>query len=171
MAVRICPGTPCLGLYPIMNRFLRFCSSIYYKLVRINANPHKIAIGLGIGVFTGIIPGSGPIAALFLASLFRVNKASALLGSILTNTWLSVIVFLFSIKLGSYMLGLDWHGVNEEWTIFFNAFHWHKLFKISTYKIILPVITGYIIISFIMGILAYLITLFIHIRTTSSRRC
>lgn len=44
--------------------------SIYLKLFQINDTPQRIALGVGLGVFTGIIPGAGPIAALFLAMLF-----------------------------------------------------------------------------------------------------
>jgi uncharacterized protein (DUF2062 family) len=135
---------------------------LYVKLVKINDTPQKIAIGFALGVFAGIMPGIGPISALFLAAIFRVNKISALLGSVISNTWLSIVVFLLSVKIGAAVTGLDWKLVNDEWAAFLKAFQWDNLFKLSIYKMIFPVIIGYFIISVIIGIIAYLIALFVH---------
>jgi len=69
-----------------MNKFRGFFQLLYLKLIKINDTPQKIAFGFGLGVFSGIFPGTGPLAALFLALILRANRASALLGSLLTNT-------------------------------------------------------------------------------------
>jgi uncharacterized protein (DUF2062 family) len=119
-----------------------FFRLLYIKLFKINDSPQRIALGFGLGVFLGIIPGTGPLAALFLALLFRVNRASALLGSLLTNTWLSIVTFLLAIKVGSAIMHLDWQVVRQGWML-------------------LPVILGYFIVSFSLGILVYLVTLII----------
>ena len=58
-----------------IKNFLRF---VYAKLFSINDTPNKISLGLGLGVFAGILPGTGPIAAVFLALVFRANRASGL---------------------------------------------------------------------------------------------
>ncbi len=119
-----------------------FFRLLYIKLFKINDSPQRIALGLGLGVFAGIIPGTGPVAALFLAFIFRVNRASALLGSLLTNTWLSFVTFILAIKVGSAIMHLDWQVVRQGWILF-------------------PVILGYFIVSFSLGILVYLVTLII----------
>ena len=138
------------------NSLLRLVKLIYIKLFRINDSPQKIAQGFGLGVFLGILPGTGPIAALFLAVLLKVNRISALLGSLLTNTWLSVLTFLLSIKLGSAIMGLNWQDTYNNWTSFLKNFSFSGLFKLSVLKIILPVIIGYFIIASCAGLLAYL---------------
>ena len=125
-----------------INRVSQFFKLLYIKLFKINDSPQRIALGFGLGVFLGIIPGTGPLAALFLALLFRVNRASALLGSLLTNTWLSIVTFLLAIKVGSAIMHLDWQVVRQGWML-------------------LPVILGYFIVSFSLGILVYLVTLII----------
>ena len=137
---------------------------MFDKLFKINDTPQKIALGFGLGMFAGILPGTGPVAAIFLAVIFRANRASALLGSLLTNTWLSVVTFLLSIKLGSAILGLNWHNVRQEWFAFFKGFHWSALFKLSILKAILPVVIGYILVAFCFGLLAYLISLIIIVK-------
>lgn len=143
------------------NNLLRFLKLIYIKIVRINDTPQKISLGLGLGIFLGILPGTGPVAALFFAWLLRLNQASALIGSLLTNTWLSIVTFLLSIKVGSVIMGLDWQQVYKNWQLFIKDFHWINLLKLSLIKIILPVIVGYFIISLCLGLLTYLITLII----------
>lgn len=139
-----------------MNKFLDL---FYQKLFRINDTPQKTALGLGIGVFAGIIPGMGPLAALFLALILRLNRAAALLGSLLTNTWLSIVTFLLSVKLGSSIMSLNWQDVWRDWELFLRNFHWLDLFKLSILKIILPVIVGYLVVAFSLGLAVYLITL------------
>jgi uncharacterized protein (DUF2062 family) len=143
------------------NKILRSFKRLYLKLVRINDSPQKIALGFGSGVFLGILPGTGPIAALILAALLRINKAAALLGSLLTNTWLSLVTFLLSIRVGSAILNVDSQKVYQDWKLFLRDFHWINLFKLSVLKIILPVLCGYLIVGFFAGLLVYVVTLII----------
>jgi len=82
----------------LKEKIVRFLKIIYRKLVIINDTPQKIAQGFGLGVFLGVLPFFGPIAALVLSSLFRMNKAAAILASLLTNSWISVVTFLLSVK-------------------------------------------------------------------------
>jgi uncharacterized protein (DUF2062 family) len=133
----------------------RFFKFIYLKLFRINDAPQKIALGLGLGVFLGVFPGTGPVAALTLAFLLRVNRASALLGSILTNTWLSIPVFLVALKVGSLITGVDYWHLRDEWNILAKNFNLGGLFSISARKVVLPVLTGYFAVSLTIGVLAY----------------
>ena len=139
----------------------RFLNLLYLKLFRINDSPHRVAAGVGIGFFCGIMPGTGPIAALFLALVLRVNRAAALLGSLATNTWLSIVTFLLSIKLGSAIMGLDWQVVRSDWQLFLNEFRWLNLFKLPILRIILPVIIGYALIGVFLGLVTYVGTLII----------
>ncbi len=133
----------------------RFFKYIYIKLFRINDNPQRIALGFGIGVFTGVLPGAGPIAALGLAFLLRVNRASALLGSILTNTWLSIPVFIFSLKAGAIITGVNRQALQGEWSLLIKDFHWRNLLDAGVYKVLNPILAGYAVVSLIIGVAAY----------------
>lgn len=143
----------------LANSILRFFKLVYLKLFRINDTPQKIAMGLGLGVFLGVMPGTGPLAALLFAFILNINRASALLGSILTNTWLSIPTFLLSIKIGAAILGLNYADIYKEWTALVSNFRLATLFKLSIYKVILPIMVGYLIVSLFIGILAYLAVL------------
>lgn len=139
----------------------KLLSRLSFKLFKANDSGQRIALGLGLGVFTGILPGTGPFAALFLASIFRLNRASALLGSLVTNTWLSFVTFLLAVKAGSYLLGIDWQTTRQEWGYFLKTLSWKALFKISVLKVILPVVTGYLLVAFCLGLVTYLAALLI----------
>ena len=143
----------------ILTRVVRFFKAVYIKLFRINDSPQKIAIGLGLGVFLGTLPGSGPVAALFLAVILRVNKASALLGSLATNTWLSIPTFILAGKVGAIATGTSYEGIRADWSLFTKNLNWGNFFNLSAYKIILPILIGYFIVSLIFGMIAYLVTI------------
>ncbi|MCU0652103.1 MAG: DUF2062 domain-containing protein [Candidatus Omnitrophica bacterium] len=119
-------------------------SDLIKRLININDTPQKRALGFGVGVFLGILPGTGPIAAIVTASFLHLNRASALLGSLLTNTWLSFVTFLSAVKIGSYLLRTDWQQSLEHW---------------KSGKIILPVLLGYFIVALFAGLLGYLLAL------------
>lgn len=134
---------------------------IYLKLIRINDSPLRISIGFAIGVFTGIMPGAGPLAALGLALIFRVNRAASLIGSLLTNTWLSIITLLLAVKTGAALTGLKEEEAFRGWANFLGHFQPSSIFKLSALKIIFPIIAGYVILGFGAGILAYVICIVI----------
>lgn len=137
----------------------RFFKTLYLKLFRINDTPQKVATGLGLGVFLGIIPGTGPLVAIFLAFVFRVNRAAALLGSLITNTWMSIPVFLLSVKIGAMLTGLEHQEIHRRWSVFIKDFRWSALLDISIYKMIGPVLAGYLAISLCIGAACYIMAL------------
>lgn len=143
----------------IINSIADFFKSVYTQLFKINGTAQRVALGFGLGVFLGIFPGTGPIAALFCAVVFRINRASALLGCLLTNTWISVVTFLLSIKVGSVIMRVSWIDVSQQWQAFLDNFRWLDLFKLSVLKIILPVIAGYIVVGLFFGLVSYLTAL------------
>lgn len=138
-----------------MSGIARFFKKIYLRLFRINDTPNKVALGFGLGVFLGVFPGSGPVAAFFLAIALRVNKAAALLGSILTNTWLSIPVFFAAVKTGSVVTGISPYDIRNGWSALMSDFSWAKLAGVSFYKIITPIAIGYAVVSFCMALAAY----------------
>ncbi|MDI6794385.1 MAG: DUF2062 domain-containing protein [bacterium] len=94
----------------------RFFRYLYLRLIRANDSPHKAAMGMALGVALGIFPtfGAGAILAIVLASLFKWNKASALLGSMIMNPFTTPFVWSASALLGSFLTGYDWGMVLEE---------------------------------------------------------
>ena len=150
-----------MAIRPIPEKIERFFKAVYLKLFRIDDTPQRIALGLGLGVFCGVLPGTGPIAAFAIALLLKVNKASALLGSMLTNTWLSIPVFLLSLRAGAAITGMHYQDLRKDWALLIKDFHWAALFDVGVYKILLPVLLGYAVIASIIAIISYLIALIV----------
>ena len=138
-------------------------SKLFDALIKASDSPQKKALGFGLGVFLGVIPGTGPIASLVAASFLRLNRASALLGSLLTNTWLSIVIFASAVKVGSYVMGISYRQSFQDWKIFAQQFHFSKLFQVSLLKMALPVLLGYFFVSLCVGFAAYLIALMVII--------
>ena len=133
----------------------------YEKLFKINDSPQRIALGFGIGAFSGITPGVGPLTALVLALIFRANRAAAVIGTILTNTWLSFLTFILSIKAGSAILCLNWQEVYQSWMSLLSDFRFSKLLDASVMNIVLPVAVGYMTMGAVFGLLTYVAVLLI----------
>lgn len=144
---------------PEESRFKKTVNFIFRKLFKINDSAQKISLGVGLGVFSGLMPGTGPLAALFLAFIFKGNRAAALLGSLVTNTWLSFVTFILAIKTGSVILKMDYRQVQQKAQFLAKDFGWAKFFKLSFLDVLLPVIVGYLIIGLILGVFSYLAAL------------
>ena len=76
------------------------------KLVRVDDSPERIARGLAIGVFWGILPTFG-FAILFslpTAVFLRANKLSAILGTFVANPFTTPFIYAFEYKIGELIL-------------------------------------------------------------------
>jgi uncharacterized protein len=126
-------------------RFKSLLKLIYLKLFRTNDSAHKIAGGLALGVFLGILPTTGPIAALVVSGFLGVNRASALLGSLLTNTWINIATLGLALKIGNIL-------VKEEWLK-------AGILNLPILKQGLPLLAGYFVIALGLGIAVYVLAL------------
>ena len=143
----------------MIDKIKNWFKSTFHKLLAINDPPQKKALGLGLGVFLGNLPGLGPIAAWVVAYLLQVNQAAALLGCFLTNTWLSFLTLVISVKIGSSIRGQDWHRVKSHWDQLVKDFHWYKLVQPEILNTLYSLLVGYFVVSLTLGLLAYLTAL------------
>ena len=134
---------------------------LYEKIVKIDDSPQKIALGCSLGVFLGVLPGLGPLAALGLAMIFRVNKAAAFLGSFITNTWLTLVTFVLAIRIGTSLLNLPWIETREQIKNIFTHFHWRDFFDTAILQILKPLALGYLVIASLGALIAYVMVCWI----------
>lgn len=139
--------------------FKNFFKKAYESIVLINDTPHRIAGGVALGVFLGILPGAGPVASLVLAYIFQVNRAAALAGSLLTNSWFSVVTFVLAVKIGALLTGSGWQQIFNECKNLFDDLHWDRIFDGSTWPILKPLLIGYAAIGTAAGVIVYVIVL------------
>ncbi|MBF0387806.1 MAG: DUF2062 domain-containing protein [Candidatus Omnitrophica bacterium] len=138
----------------MFEKIKRWARLWYLKLFRINDSPLKVALGFALGAFVGVMPGVGPVAALVLAVFFRVNRVSALLGSLLFNTWMGLVALVLAVKVGALVMGRDQQVVQAAWSAIFRDFKWEKLSAVPIYDVLLPIGVGYFIVSFCFAALA-----------------
>ena len=101
---------------------LRWARYAYIRLVRINDSPQKVAAGLAVGVFLGILPtfGLGILIALALAIRFKFNKAASILGSLIMNPLTTPFFWTASSVLGAFLVNRDWHRTLEMVQAFYS---------------------------------------------------
>lgn len=128
------------------------------RLFTKNDDPHNISLGIGLGVLLGIMPGTGPVAALVVAQVLRVNRAAAFFGALLTNTWFSFVVLGLSAKIGANILSVNLADLNQNIQGIFRPFSLDKLLKLSFSQVILPLFTGFIVVSIALASAAYIVS-------------
>jgi uncharacterized protein (DUF2062 family) len=95
--------------YTVSQRVRRWFRYLYLRLVRVSGDPVHVALGFSLGVFLGVFPtfGIGIPLALGLATLFRWNRAAALLGSLVMNPVTTPFFWSLSAAAGALLFGLD----------------------------------------------------------------
>ncbi len=141
-----------------------YIKSIGQKLWHLNDTPHRIALGFALGVFFGILPGIGPIAATTVAFIFKVNVVAAATGGFLTNTWLSFVTWIPALKIGSLILGIDDGELYTQGQQLIKNFRWSNLWDVSVIKILKPFLIGNVIIAASLSLMTYLITRVIFVK-------
>ncbi|MCC8193124.1 MAG: DUF2062 domain-containing protein [Deltaproteobacteria bacterium] len=89
-----------------LKRFIRYW---YLRLVRIQASPHNIALGLAAGVFVGLLPvlPFQTVIAIALAFVVRGSKIAAALGTWVSNPLNWVPVYMMFYYVGRAVVPFD----------------------------------------------------------------
>ncbi len=90
-------------------RIKRWVNLHYYKIMRIDDPPYKIARGVAIGVFMGIFPtfGLGIVFAIAAAYVLKANRAAAVIGSFIMNPLTTPFFWAISSAVGAVILWED----------------------------------------------------------------
>ncbi len=101
-------GRPYSKRHPF-ERFKRWLKLLYYRILRIDDPPERIARGAAIGVLMGVLPtfGVGGFLSIGIAFLLKANKAAAVLGSFIVNPITSPFFWTLSAVIGSFIMRED----------------------------------------------------------------
>jgi uncharacterized protein (DUF2062 family) len=139
-------------------------SQMLVRMRQLEGNPHKIALGMAIGIFVSITPiiPLQTVVAVVLAFLVRGSKSAAVLGTWLSNPLTIPVVYFANYKLGCLLLGYQ----KTLDSIAFDSFS--QLMEMGL-EVTWAMIVGGVVIGAILGMVAYFITLrvFITIRRRS----
>lgn len=149
-----------------INRWLKLQ---YFKLVRIDDAPPKVALGIGVGVFLGIFPtfGLGAVLAFLLAWIFRFNKASAAVGSAIMNPITTPFFWTLSCLLGALIAGGDWRQLQAQVKLASDTVNWSNVWQAQTWvllgkllgKGLYVYLIGNILLAVGLAVLFYFLTL------------
>ncbi len=131
------------------------------KFFLINDTPHKVAGGAALGIFLGIIPGEGVLAALLFSSIFRLNRLAAIAGVLAVNMWSTIVILPPAAFIGSLIFGGDVMNIEDT---FRQNYHLGWKFFVSKaifFDLTLPLIVGFLLISVIVSLAFYFVIYFL----------
>jgi len=87
--------------------FARSAQYFFKRILRVNATPYAIAMGVAIGAFVSFTPllGLHFLMAFALAYLLRANYFSAIIGTVVGNPITFPFIWAFTFRVGRVMLG------------------------------------------------------------------
>lgn len=125
-------------------------------LLHVEDTPHRIALSFAIGIWIAFSPlfGIHTALALGIAVLFRLSRAAMLIGAYLNNPWTVAPMYTAGTVLGSYLLGVSPHGIEEiDWDASGAAFYVSLLEGLRPY--LWPFVVGDIVLGVVAAVPAY----------------
>lgn len=143
----------------MFDKFKNWLNKLYEELTAVHEQPHAVAFSFALGVFLGVLPFTGVIAAIGVAYFFKLNKPAAILGSALTNGWLMLIVLGFALQTGAWSLGVSQVEIQAQWQDLVKGFTWQDLLSPVILKLIVPLALGFVILSLAFAVVGYFLAL------------
>lgn len=114
--------------------------------------PRKKALSIALGVFIGLSPfwGFHTIIVIFLAILLKLNKAIAFTFSNVSLPPFIPFVLYASLKMGQFVLGIEYSNTMEEMTENFEVLKHLKIYIVGSFSLAITA-------AVVLGILGYLI--------------
>ena len=147
--------------------FSRRIKYYFLKLTRLRWEPRELAIGIALGVFSGMMPiiPFQIALAITLALFFKGSKITAALGTWVTNPLNWYFTYLYSYKIGASIFGIPRENgiLSSVIDPFQTAEGYLQLFgKITSAGT--TIIFSFLLGGFIMGLIAALPSYFISLR-------
>ena len=141
------------------HKIIRKTKILFWKVSKSRDSEIKIAWGAAIGTFISVFPtfGFGTLLVLLLSRFFKFNLLIALATSVISNPFTSPFFLVLSYKVGSFLFGKQ---------IQFELENWKKNFSETGFTIL----TGSLIVSGIMAIVAFYVSLFIVKKLRKQRK-
>jgi hypothetical protein len=152
----------------VLNRLKRF---FIYRVLHVDDTPHRIALGVAIGIFVTWTPTIGfqMVLTVALSALLRANKAVGVPFVWISNPLTLGPVYGPNYLLGCWLLGGRYHGGHflhflkaaasgSGWMERLNAI-WKAMWTIFW-----PLWTGSIVVGLLLGLLSYFATRWAVIR-------
>jgi uncharacterized protein (DUF2062 family) len=141
------------------HKIIRKTKILFWKVSKSRDSEIKIAWGAAIGTFISVFPtfGFGTLLVLLLSRFYKFNLLIALATSVISNPFTSPFFLVLSYKVGSFLFGKQ---------IQFELENWKKNFSETG----LTILTGSLIVSGILAVIAFYVSLFIVKKLRKQRK-
>ncbi len=101
---------------------VRLIRYYFFRLIRLRGDPHSLAIGIGFGLFIGILP-LFPVQTILLVPLalfLRINALAAFIAaSLASNPFTFFLQYYYTWKVGNMVLPgrISWEHVHDVMTV------------------------------------------------------
>jgi len=141
----------------------------YYclRLVRLKGEPHELALGMALGIFSGMLP-TIPFhmaLAVALALFFKGSKITAALGTWVSNPLDWALLYYLNYKIGAFILGIS--GDNRILSSVMESTHHSEEAFVIAEKVLGAggiIIAAFMIGGLIMGVVAAVPSYFIFLK-------
>ncbi|EKE25225.1 MAG: hypothetical protein ACD_5C00245G0004 [uncultured bacterium] len=144
-----------------MTKQIQKIKAFFRHFFTLNDTPNNIAGGAALGVFLGIVPGEGLATTLILATLLKLNKASATAGVIATNMWGTLVTLPLATFFGGYFFHIDPSQLSENFRATYQLGFRYFLSKTIFFDLALPLIVGFILSAGLVALVFYLFIYFL----------
>jgi uncharacterized protein (TIGR03546 family) len=135
-----------------------FWKRSYLRFIKIHGEPRTIALGFALGLFIGMSPflGLHIITALFLATILKWNKLSALIGVWISNPFTAPVIYGLTYLTGAKILSFIWReDLNTSQNFDFSSL---ASFFDKAPEIIWALILGGVVVGILVAIIGYFIS-------------
>ena len=147
-------------------KFERLTKYYFLRVMRLKEEPHELALGMAIGIFSGMLPilPFHIALAVALALFLKASKVTAAIGCLASNPFNWYILYLLNYRIGAFILRFS--EDNKGFSSLMESLrtiegHWELILKIvfSSGNILAAFIIGGIIMGTIASIPSYFIFL------------
>jgi len=140
-----------------MNKFKVFLN----KFFLIDDTPHKIAAGVALGIFLGIIPGEGFFSTLFFAYILRFNRLAAMAGVLFFNMWTTLAVFPLAVSVGGFIFSQNKEKLVTDFNSTYHLGYKYFLSKVIFFDLAVPLIVGFFVVAGFIAFSFYFLIYFL----------
>ena len=138
--------------------------NFFKQFFLIDDTPQKVAGGAALGMFMGIFPGEGVLSTLFFATIFRLNKLSAIAGILVFNMWTTFLFLPPSAAIGSFLFRMNYADIANQFQNIYHLSTWQEalIFSLAFFsKAAVPILVGFLIVAGSVSISFYFLLYFI----------
>ena len=145
---------------------MRYSKNLIKKLLHIEDTPERTALAYSIGVFLGFSPflGFHTLTGIAIAFLFKLNRVAILLGVWSNTPWWIVPYYTVATWMGMWIMGLqiDRAFLKEIFRLgmdqrFIRSDFWMRI--ASQWGLLLSFVIGSLILTTLLGLIAYPLSL------------